>query len=43
MGVDILQTKHDYTMAYELFSAFQMKQYADIVLEVKRSFFAVYA
>lgn len=38
IGVDILQTKHDYTMAYELFSAFQMKQYADIVLEVKRSF-----
>lgn len=36
--VDVMQVKYDYTMAYELFSAFQMKQYAAIVLKVKRSF-----
>ncbi|WP_294745774.1 helix-turn-helix domain-containing protein [uncultured Exiguobacterium sp.] len=38
MEVDGMQTKHDYMMAYELFSAFQMKQYAEIVIKTKCSF-----
>lgn len=32
------QVNVDYTMAYELFSAFQMKQYAQIVLETKKTY-----
>ena len=38
MDTDVIQMKHDYTMAYELFSAFQMKQYATIVLKTKGSY-----
>lgn len=33
-----MKDEHLYTLAYELFSAFQMKQYATIVLKTKRSF-----
>ncbi|MGI1806550.1 hypothetical protein ACRPK8_12560 [Exiguobacterium sp. TDN 0502] len=32
------QVYSDYVMAYELFSAFQMKQYAKIVLKTKNNY-----
>jgi len=38
MGTDVSLMKHDYTMAYQLFTAFQMKQYARIVSDKKHLF-----
>ena len=38
IGTHVERINHDYTMAYQLFTAFQMKQYAQIVLDKKRFF-----